>query len=78
MRFPAEGGCAMKEHQAYESITAPFPADEEQPYIFVSYSHRDRKRIFPILRRLYEKGWRFWYDEGLEIGDAYDEVLRAH
>ena len=68
----------MKEHQAYESITAPFPADEEQPYIFVSYSHRDRKRIFPILRRLYEKGWRFWYDEGLEIGDAYDEVLRAH
>ena len=62
----------------YESITAPFPADEEKPYLFVSYSHRDRRRVFAVLKELYENGWRLWYDEGLEIGDQYDEVLRSH
>lgn len=62
----------------YENITAPFPADEEEPYLFVSYSHRDRRRVFSVLKELYEDGWRLWYDEGLEIGDQYDEVLRSH
>jgi len=61
----------------YEKLASPFLADEEKPYIFVSYSHRDRDAILPILKTLYEDGWRIWYDEGLTIGDKYDETLEA-
>ena len=61
-----------------ERLSAPFLADEEKPYIFVSYSHRDRDQVMEIIRILYEAGWRVWYDEGLTIGDRYDETLEAH
>ena len=62
----------------FERLSAPFLADEEQPYIFISYSHRDRNMILPIIKKLYESGWRIWYDEGLTIGDKYDETLETH
>ncbi len=61
-----------------EKLASPFLADEEQPYLFVSYSHKDRKTVLPILKSLYESGWRIWFDEGLTIGDKYDEVLEKH
>ena len=61
-----------------ETIYAPFKPDEEAPYIFVSYSHRDRERVFPIITRLYEKGWRIWYDEGLEVTENYYTSLSRH
>ncbi len=61
----------------FEKLASPFLADEEKPYIFISYSHKDRDTVLPILRDLYEEGWRVWYDEGLTIGDCYDETLEA-
>ena len=61
-----------------ERLSSPFPADEEKPFIFISYSHKDRDSILPILKWLYEIGWKIWYDEGLTIGDKYDEVLEEH
>lgn len=64
--------------RGFEKLASPFLADEEKPYIFVSYSHRDRDRVLPVIRGLYESGWRIWYDEGLTIGDRYDETLEAH
>lgn len=59
-------------------ITAPFAPDEDFPYIFVSYAHVDRQRVFPIIKRIYEKGWRVWYDEGLELGGDYYQSLKKH
>ena len=64
--------------QGFEMLSSPFLADEEQPFIFISYSHKDRERVLPILKTLYESGWRIWYDEGLTIGDSYDETLEEH
>ena len=61
-----------------ERLASPFLADEEKPYIFISYSHKDRDTILPIIKTLYESGWKVWYDEGLTIGDKYDETLEAH
>ncbi|MBR2672261.1 MAG: leucine-rich repeat protein [Oscillospiraceae bacterium] len=61
-----------------ERIAAPFLADEETPYIFISYSHKDRDRILPVIKTLYEFGWKIWYDEGLTIGDRYDDTLETH
>ena len=61
-----------------EKLASPFLADEEMPYLFVSYSHRDREEVLPVLKTLYESGWRIWYDEGLTIGDKYDVTLKNH
>lgn len=60
-----------------EEIYAPFVPDEDH-YIFVSYSHADRERVFPIITRLYEKGWHIWYDQGIPYGENYDEVIMRH
>ena len=61
-----------------EKLSSPFLADEEQPYVFISYSHKDRDYVLGIIKGLYENGWRIWYDEGLTIGDSYDETLENH
>ena len=61
-----------------EKLASPFQADEEKPFIFISYSHRDREAVLEIIKRLYEEGWKIWYDEGLTIGDRYDETLEEH
>ena len=61
-----------------ETIKVPFKPDEEAPYIFISYAHADRERIFPIIKRLYEKGWRVWYDEGLPVAENYYASLSSH
>ena len=61
-----------------EMLSSPFLADEEKPFVFISYSHKDRDEILPIIEILYEAGWKIWYDEGLTIGDKYDETLEEH
>lgn len=63
-----------------EIIEAPFRPDEEEPYIFISYAHADKDRVFPIIKRIYEKGWHVWYDEGLFVGNEtdYADQLAAH
>ena len=74
-QFKAFNGVLPK---GLEMLSSPFLADEERPNIFISYSHRDRDTILPIIKALYESGWRVWYDEGLTIGDKYDETLEDH
>ena len=64
--------------QGFEKLASPFLADEEKPYIFISYSHKDRDRVLPLIKDLYESGWKIWYDEGLTIGDRYDQTLESH
>ena len=61
-----------------EKLASPFLADEEKPFIFISYSHKDRDEVLQIIKTLYESGWKIWYDEGLTIGDRYDETLEEH
>ena len=74
-QYTTFGGLAP---QRIEKITSPFQADEEKPFIFISYSHKDSERIFVIIKRLYEAGWKIWYDEGLTIGDSYDKEIERH
>lgn len=61
-----------------EKLSSPFLADEDKPYIFISYSHKDRDSVLRIIKDLYESGWKIWYDEGLTIGDSYDRTLESH
>lgn len=44
-----------------------------QNYYFVSYSHRDRSKVFGALTRWYSQGVNYWYDKELDPGDVWNE-----
>ena len=54
------------------------PYEGKEPYIFISYSHKDSDRVFPILKYLDEKGFRLWYDEGIDPGTEWPESIAQH
>jgi hypothetical protein len=64
-----------------DKVFLPPPVDAykgEEPYIFVSYSHQDKNRVYPEILRLYNLGYRIWYDEGIEPTKKIpDEVAEA-
>ncbi|MBQ8836941.1 MAG: toll/interleukin-1 receptor domain-containing protein [Clostridia bacterium] len=47
-------------------------------YIFISYSHRDSARVFPIIEKLVSNGYRVWFDEGIDPGSEWDEDIAGH
>ena len=59
-------------------INLPFESTDGKPYIFASYGHDDKEKVFPLLKELYEPGYNVWYDEGITIGEKYDEVIESH
>ena len=57
-------------------MDSPFPAYKgDEPYVFVSYSHRDSSEVFPEIIRLRDQGFNIWYDEGIEAGTEWREEL---
>lgn len=52
--------------------------DGKEPYIFVSYAHKDTQTVFPIIRFLQNKGYRVWYDAGIEVGAEWSEYIADH
>lgn len=47
-----------------------------EPYLFVSYSHRDAAQVYPILDALHDRKYRIWYDESCENGNDFRDELR--
>ncbi|MBO4839226.1 MAG: toll/interleukin-1 receptor domain-containing protein [Lachnospiraceae bacterium] len=39
-----------------------------RPYIFISYAHKDCDKVIPVLEDLNRRGYRVWYDDGIEPG----------
>lgn len=59
---------------AYDSnLLAPYHGSE--PFIFISYSHRNADRAEEIIHNLNRAGFRVWYDEGLIPGREWDENI---
>ena len=56
-----------------DQTLAPYHGSE--PYIFVSYSHRNSARAAEIISRLNRSGFRVWYDQGLIPGREWDENI---
>ena len=44
------------------------------PYIFVSYAHKDSEIVLPIIASL-QKKYNVWFDEGLHYGKEWDEEI---
>ena len=54
------------------------PYEGADNYIFVSYCHQDKKTVYPIIERLARDGYRVWYDEGINPGADWPEVIADH
>lgn len=54
----------------------PFPAYKgDEPFLFISYSHRDSAVVFKEIAWLKEQGFNIWYDEGIEPGREWREEI---
>lgn len=58
------------------NLELPFEAYRgDEPYIFVSYAHKDSEKVYPLLSELREMGYRVWYDEGIDPGNEWPEDI---
>ncbi len=65
--IPADWSTLKTKFEAYNG---------NEPYLFISYSHRDTELVYPILDDLYDMKFRIWYDESCETGNDFREELR--
>ena len=54
------------------------PYDGDEPYIFISYAHKDSAVVLPILEHMVADGYRIWYDEGITPGSEWDDEIALH
>ncbi|MBQ7828968.1 MAG: toll/interleukin-1 receptor domain-containing protein [Clostridia bacterium] len=50
----------------------------DNPYIFISYSHKDTARVLPVIAAMQDKGYRIWYDQGIEAGSEWSNNIAKH
>ena len=51
------------------------PYRGKEPFLFLSYSHRDAEQAAEIILRLKQAGYRVWYDEGVIPATQWDEKI---
>lgn len=57
-------------------IITPYRGNE--PYIFISYSHKDKSVILPILNSMISDNYHVWFDEGIDPGTEWDQNIADH
>lgn len=56
----------------------PVAYEGREPYIFISYAHKNSDRVLPIVAALQSQGFRVWYDAGIEAGTEWPEYIATH
>ena len=59
-------------------MSKPAPYRGNEPYIFISYAHKDKEEVCSVLARMQEDGYRVWFDAGIDPGTEWDEVIASH
>ena len=59
-------------------MAIPKAYDGKEPYIFISYAHKDSEKVLPIIQALQDRGFRVWYDEGLEVGSSWSDMIEEY
>ncbi len=60
------------------SVPSNFSHNQEQKYIFISYSHRDSDIVVPIIKKMKSYGYSVWYDDGIDPGTEWDKNIAEH
>ena len=59
-------------------MSFPKAYEGNEPYIFVSYAHGDSQQVLLIISALQDRGFRIWYDAGIELGTEWPEYIAQH
>jgi len=59
-------------------VQSPDVYEGNEPYLFISYSHKDQQVMLSVKRILEESNIRYWYDNGLHSGDDWNMVIAKH
>tara|TARA_A100001015_G_scaffold315213_1_gene426513 strand:- start:1189 stop:1956 length:768 start_codon:yes stop_codon:yes gene_type:complete len=69
-----EQSVKLKENEV--QLFPPFDAySGNEPYIFISYAHRDSASVFNEISFLNDAGYKIWYDEGIEASNEWSEEI---
>ncbi len=49
-----------------------------EPYLFVSYAHRNTEKVYPVIEALFADHFRVWYDEGIAPGSEWPKNIADH
>ena len=67
----------VAENPGYSTRTTKFEAyNGTEPFLFISYSHRDTEKVYETLDMLHDRKYRIWYDESCETGNDFRQELR--
>jgi len=44
-------------------------------YVFVSYAHKDSARVLPLIHAMQRRGYRIWFDQGIEPATEFDDYI---
>lgn len=50
----------------------------DEAYVFFSYAHANSEKVLPIIEQLDKANYRLWYDNGIEAGANWVEVVASH
>ena len=56
----------------------PIAYEGKEPYVFVSYSHKDKAEVLRYVDALEKNGFRVWFDGGVEVGSEWPEYIANH
>lgn len=54
------------------------PYEGNEPYIFISYAHLNSPDVMRVVTDMHSRGFRIWYDEGIEVGSEWPECIAEH
>lgn len=47
----------------------------KEPYIFISYAHRNEAEAYRVIARMQAEGYRVWYDKGIDPGTEWADNI---
>jgi hypothetical protein len=59
-------------------VNLPLPFDAysgKEPFVFVSYAHKDGHLVYPEIKALHDFGVRIWFDGGIDPGNEWPEDI---
>lgn len=59
-------------------ICRAIPYEGKEPYIFISYCHKDKSQVYPILEQMARDSYQIWYDDGNHAGDEWTDNIENH
>lgn len=54
------------------------PYEGNEPFLFFSYCRKNAPEVYPIIEQMDKDGYRIWYDDGIDPGEDWMEVIADH